>query len=157
MASDNQDIHVELDPEHEDPVIRIANIMVRQMARVLSILMVFVIAWTIIDAGYTFVAHLFEKPVFLIEGEDLLLVLGAVLSVLIAMEVYTNAALYLTSNIIHVRLVIATGLMAVARKVITFDYKNMDAEYIFAYAFMALALGIAYWLSGKPVARNKSR
>lgn len=149
MANNDHDLHVELDPNHEDPVIRVANVVVRQMARGLSILMVLVIAWTILDAFVTFGIHLVEKPTLLIDGEDLLIVLGTVLSVLIAIEVYTNAALYLTSNVIHVRLVLATALMAVARKVITFDYKTMDATHIAAYAGLALALGIAYWLAKK--------
>lgn len=149
MDNDNQDFHVELDPDHEDPVVRVANTAVRQMARILSFLMVLVIGWTLADAIYTFGTHLIEEPTFLIGGEDLLAVLGAVLSVLIAIEVYTNAALYLTSNVIHVRLVLATALMAVARKVITFDYKAMDPAHIAAYAGLAIALGIAYWLSGK--------
>lgn len=149
MASDNNDLHIELDPNHEDPVIRVSNMLIRQLTRALSVLMVLVIGWTIIDAFYTFAVQLIDTPVLLIEGKDLLIVLGAVLSVLIAIEVYTNAALYLTSNVIHVRLVVATALMAVARKVITFDYKEMDALHIFAYAALALALGIAYWLSSK--------
>lgn len=149
MSSDEQELHVELDPDHEDPVIRIANLVIRQMTRALSILMVLIIGWTIIDAFYTFGVHLIETPTLLVEGEDLLIVLGAVLSVLIAIEVYTNAALYLTSNVIHVRLVLATGLMAVARKVITFDYKEMDPAHIAAYAGLALALGVAYWLAKK--------
>ncbi|WP_372571843.1 phosphate-starvation-inducible PsiE family protein [Ruegeria jejuensis] len=149
MSSDDQEFHIELDPEHEDPVIRVSNVVIRQLTRALSILMVLVIAWTILDAFYTFGVRVIETPALLVEGEDLLVVLGAVLSVLIAIEVYTNAALYLTSNVIHVRLVVATGLMAIARKVITFDYKQMDPGHIAAYAGLALALGIAYWLSGK--------
>ncbi|MEP2030587.1 MAG: phosphate-starvation-inducible PsiE family protein [Paracoccaceae bacterium] len=149
MSNDDQELHVELDPNHEDPVIRTSNVIVRQMARLLSVLMVLVIGWTILDAFYTFGKHLIDTPVLLIGGKDLLIVLGAVLSVLIAMEVYTNASLYLTSNVIHVRLVVATGLMAVARKIITLDYKEIDPTVIFAYAALALALGVAYWLSSK--------
>lgn len=149
MASDDQDLHIELNPDHEDPVIRVSNKIIRQMTRALSILMVLVIGWTILDAFYTFGVRLIETPTLLVEGKDLLIVLGAVLSVLIAIEVYTNAALYLTSNVIHVRLVVATGLMAVSRKVITFDYKEMDPAHIAAYAGLALALGVAYWLSSK--------
>ena len=149
MSSDEQEQHVELDPNHKDPVIRISNLLVRQMARALSVLMVLVIGWTILDAFYTFGTHLIETPVLRIGGKDLLIVLGAVLSVLIAIEVYTNAALYLASNVIHVRLVVATGLMAVARKIITLDYKEIDPLFVFAYAALALALGIAYWLSSK--------
>jgi uncharacterized membrane protein (DUF373 family) len=42
--------------------------------------------------------------------------------------------------------VIATALMAIARKVIIFDYNEVEASYIFGTALVVLALGITYWL-----------
>ena len=65
MASDDKELHGELDPNHEDPVIRVSNTIVRQMARALSVLMVLVIGWTILDAFYTFGKHLIDEPVLL--------------------------------------------------------------------------------------------
>ncbi len=46
--------------------------------------------------------------------------------------------------------------MAVARKVIVFDYKEISAQYVYATGVRVLALSIAYWLgelrspAGKP-------
>ena len=40
----------------------------------------------------------------------------------------------------------ATALMAIARKVIVFDFKELSYEYIIGTAAVVLALGITYWL-----------
>ncbi|MDT8895696.1 phosphate-starvation-inducible PsiE family protein [Halomonas sp. I1] len=45
-----------------------------------------------------------------------------------------------------IQLVIATALMAIARKVIVLDIKTVSAEYVLAIAAVVLALGITHWL-----------
>ena len=82
-------------------------------------------------------------------AQTLLKVFSAALVVLIAIEIYSNVTLYLTANVIHVKLVVATALMAVARKVITLDDKSLDATYFLGYAGLGLAFGITYWLLSK--------
>ncbi|MCJ7687324.1 MAG: phosphate-starvation-inducible PsiE family protein [Desulfobacteraceae bacterium] len=77
---------------------------------------------------------------------DILSLFGAVLVVLIAIEIFFNITLYLREDVIHVRLVVATALMAIARKVIVLDYKELGPHYIYATGAVVLALGITYWL-----------
>jgi uncharacterized membrane protein (DUF373 family) len=48
-----------------------------------------------------------------------------------------------------VRLVIATALMAIARKVIIFDFEKISPHYVYATAAVVLALGVTYWLITK--------
>ena len=43
--------------------------------------------------------------------------------------------------------------LAVARKVIVLDYKEVSASYVFATAALMLALALAYWLA---VVKNTS-
>jgi uncharacterized membrane protein (DUF373 family) len=43
-------------------------------------------------------------------------------------------------------LVIATALMAIARKVIILDFDEITPPYIYGTAAVLLALGITYWL-----------
>jgi uncharacterized membrane protein (DUF373 family) len=57
--------------------------------------------------------------------------------------------MYLSTNIIPVRLVIATALMAIARKVIIFDFGEVTPPYIYGTAAVVLSLGITYWLITK--------
>jgi uncharacterized membrane protein (DUF373 family) len=71
---------------------------------------------------------------------------GALLVVLIAIEIFINITLYLREDVIHVKLVIATALMAIARKAIVLDYGEIGYEYVYATAAVVLSLGITYRL-----------
>ena len=57
--------------------------------------------------------------------------------------------MYLSSNVIPVRLVIATALVAIARKVIVFDFDEITVDFVYGTAAVILALGITYWLVTK--------
>lgn len=129
-----------------DPLIRVSLAVIRHAVRALAVLMVFVIALGVFDVVWMLYARLAEPPFLLLDINDILAVFGAFLAVLIAIEIFVNITLYLREDVIHVKLVVATALMAVARKVIVFDYKELQPEYILATAAVVLALGITYWL-----------
>jgi uncharacterized membrane protein (DUF373 family) len=80
---------------------------------------------------------------------DLLETFGSFLAVLIAIEIFINITIYIRSDVIPVKLVVATALMAISRKVIVFDYKHLDPEYVSASALVLVALGITYMLVKK--------
>jgi uncharacterized membrane protein (DUF373 family) len=84
---------------------------------------------------------------------DILDIFGAFLAVLIAIEIFLNITLYLREDVIHVKLVVATALMAIARKVIVFDFSVIGHEHVIATGAVVLALGITYWL----IARNEQK
>lgn len=132
-----------------DPVIRMSHAAIRQAVRVLAVLMVFVILWGVLDVVWMLYTRLATEPIFLLDISDILAVFGAFLAVLIAIEIFINITLYLREDVIHVKLVVATALMAVARKVIVFDYKDLQPDYIWATAAVVLSLGITYWLISK--------
>ncbi len=102
---------------------------------------------------------LYEKlktpPYLLLDVGDILQTFGAFMAVLIAIEIFTNIRLYLGTNIIPVQLVIATALMAVARKVIVLDLKIVSAEHIVGLALLTIALGVSYWLVQKTAKKNE--
>lgn len=66
---------------------------------------------------------------------------GAFMVVLIAIGIFQNIILYLRHDVIHVKIVLATALMAIARKVIILDYDELDPLYIFATWVVLLATG----------------
>lgn len=123
--------------------------VIRICVRCLAVLMVFTIAWGIVDVGYVLYSRLSQPPYFLLKISDILATFGAFLAVLIAIEIFENIILYLRHDIIHVKLVVATALMAIARKVIVFDFKELKHEYVWATAAVILALGVTYWLIAK--------
>ena len=77
---------------------------------------------------------------------DILATFGAFMAVLIAIEIFVNIIIYLRDDVIHVKIVLATALMAIARKVIILDFDKISSEYVWATAGVTLAMAIAYWL-----------
>lgn len=139
-------VHEELPKEHEDPLIRIIHGAIRNSVRVLAVLMALVILWAVADVVYVIYGRLTTAPLWLLDHNDLFDVFGAFMLVLIAIEIFINIRLYLGSNIIPIQLVLATALMAIARKVIVLDLADTEALYVFAIAAVVAALGLAYWL-----------
>ena len=141
--------HEELPDYHDDPLIEFLHRTIRVAVKVLAVLMVFVIIWGIGDVIYVLYQKLKTPPVFLLSISDILATFGAFLAVLIAIEIFINITLYLRNDVLPVNLVVATALMAISRKVIIFDFKELTPMYVLATAAVVLALGITYWLISK--------
>ncbi len=135
----------------KDPLMCLLHNIIRWVTKCLALLMVLVILWGVGDVIWVLYLKLMEPPVFLLQIGDLLATFGAFMAVLIAIEIFHNITLFLRDDVIHVNVVIATALMAIARKVIIFDFKVLDAEYIWASGGVILALGITYWLLVKKI------
>ena len=138
-----------LSQDDKDPLIRFLHKIIRFGVKALAVLMTMVIIWGILDVVWVIYQRLSQPPFFLLKMSDILATFGAFLAVLIAIEIFLNITLYLREDVIHVRLVIATALMAVARKVIVFDFKELSVPYVFATAAVVLSLGITFWLITK--------
>lgn len=145
------DYHEEIPDEHHDPLIQFLHKTIRVAVKVLAILMTLVIIWGIGDVIYVLYNRLITPPIFLLSISDILATFGAFLAVLIAIEIFQNITLYVRNDVLPVKLVVATALMAICRKVIIFDFKELSPMYIFATASVVLALGLTYWLISKKV------
>ncbi len=139
----------DLTREHDDPFIERLHCIIRLAVKVLAVLMVLVIVWGIGDVIYVLYQRMIEPPFLLLSINDILATFGAFLAVLIAIEIFINITMYLKTEVIPVRLVIATALMAISRKVIIFDFEKITPPYILSTGAVVLALGITYWLISK--------
>lgn len=133
------------DPE-KDPLLRRAQQLILISVRMLVVLMTLVIMWGVADVGWVLYERLRQPPVMLLTISDILATFGAFIAVMIAIEIFENLTIYLRQNVIAVELVMATALMAIARKVIVLDFKELSPDYIWATAGVVLALSIGYWL-----------
>jgi uncharacterized membrane protein (DUF373 family) len=136
----------ELADDSEDAYMGFLHKIIRVAVKVLAALMVAVIVWGIGDVIYVLYQRLMEPPFLLLSISDILATFGAFLAVLIAIEIFINITLYLKTDVIPVRLVVATALMAISRKVIIFDFEKITPLLVLATATVVLALGITYWL-----------
>ena len=127
---------------------RTMSLIIRYVAKITAVIMVFVIIWGVADIVYVLYQRLKEPPFLLLEIKDILATFGAFMAVLIAIEIYHNLVLYVQENHnsrLAVEIVLATALMAAARKVIVFDYNEMDYNYVYATGAVILALSIGYY------------
>lgn len=138
--------HDELPTEREMPLIVWLNKAIKAAMSILAILMVLVIFWSVADVVFVLYEKLLRPPLFILEASDILKLFGAFLIVLIGVEVYQNIVLYLKTNIIPMKLVISTALVAIARKVIVLDFNDIGPMYVLSTAAVTLALGITYFL-----------
>ncbi|HEX9275097.1 MAG TPA: phosphate-starvation-inducible PsiE family protein [Casimicrobiaceae bacterium] len=75
-------------------------------------------------------------------------VFGAILTLLIALE-FNHTLQYVVKreqSIIQTKVVLLIALLAVARKFIVLDLRDVDSGQLLALAVITLALGLAYWL-----------
>jgi len=136
----------ELGTDEEDGMINVLHRIIRGAVRVLAVLMVATILWGVLDVAMVLYEDVFKPSVVELQARDIVVAFGAFLAVLIAIEIFMNITLYLRDDVVHVRLVVATALMAIARKVIVFDFHKIEPMYVLATAAVVLALGIVYWL-----------
>ncbi|WP_426109761.1 phosphate-starvation-inducible PsiE family protein [Massilia sp. PWRC2] len=120
---------------------------IRWAVRLLAVLMMLVIWWGVADVIDVLVERMSVHPYFLLTISDILATFGTFMAVLIAIEIFVNIVSYLREDVIHIKIVLATAFMAVARKVIVLDYKEIGAHYVYATAALVLALCLAYWLT----------
>ncbi|KXS51518.1 MAG: hypothetical protein AWU57_4102 [Marinobacter sp. T13-3] len=140
------ELHQELPIDFPDPFFRGLHCIIRFAIRVLAVLMVAVILWGVGDVIYIIYDRLVTPPFLLLDINDIFFTFGAFMAVLIAVEIFINIRLYLGTNVFPVQLVVATALMAIARKVIVLDFETLTPMYLLGIAATTLALGITYWL-----------
>lgn len=126
---------------------------IRWAVRLLALLMMLVIWWGVADVVYVLYERIMSHPYKLLNISDILATFGAFMAVLIAIEIFINITSYLRDDVIHIKIVLATAFMAVARKVIVLDYKETEVGYVYATAALVLALSVAYWMA---VVKNPS-
>jgi uncharacterized membrane protein (DUF373 family) len=138
--------HEELPAEHEDQFIKFLHSIIHFAVRVLAFLMALLILWGVADVVYVLYQRLLAPPFMLLKIEDIVTSFGAFLAVLIAIEIFVNITVYIRRDVLPIKLVIATALMAIARKVIVFQFDLISPLYLFGTAAVILALGVTYWL-----------
>ncbi len=131
--------------DSEDPFLWVLKKIIHISLKALGLLMIIVIISGVIDVGWTLYQRLMSPPQFILTIGDVLATFGAFMVVLIAIEIFQNIILYLRDDVIHVKIVLSTALMAIARKVIILDYDELAPMYIFATGVVLLATGVTYY------------
>ena len=129
-----------------EPLVERLRWVIRLAVRALAVLMTLVILWGVVDVTWVLYKELTQPPYGMLTISDILATFGAFMAVLIAIEIFVNITIYLREDVIHVKIVMATALMAIARKVIILDFSKITPDYIWATASVVVAMAVGYWL-----------
>ncbi|NEP43865.1 MAG: phosphate-starvation-inducible PsiE family protein [Okeania sp. SIO2H7] len=120
------------------------------VAKILSLAMVVVIIFAVFELIVFIIQHLsFEFKSLSLQSNvrfksTLFEIFGLFLNILIALEILENITAYLKKHVFQVELVIATSLIAVARKIIIFDLEKKTGVDLIGLALAIFALSISY-------------
>lgn len=118
--------------------------------RVLVILMAFVLLLSTIELAWVIIKDIITPPVLLLEIDELLEIFGLFMLVLIGIELLeTIAKTYMAESVDHAQIVMAVAIIAIARKVIILDVKDLSGLALVGIAAIILALSIGYYLIKK--------
>ncbi|NTW98661.1 MAG: phosphate-starvation-inducible PsiE family protein [Geobacteraceae bacterium] len=117
---------------------------------VLVILMAVVLLLSTVELAWIIIQDVISPPVFLLDINELLDIFGLFMLVLIGIELLeTIAKTYMSESTDHAQIVMAVAIIAIARKVIILDVKDLSGLALVGIAAIILALSIGYYLIKK--------
>ena len=109
-------------------------------------LMMLAVLVSTVELAIILLQELIKPPVFLLNIEEMLEVFGFFLMVLIGLELLETIKAYLEEDRVHAEVVFLVALVAVSRKVIILDYKEITSGTLYGMATVIIALGAGYFL-----------
>ena len=116
------------------------------ISRALLVMMAAVVLLTTIELGWILAKDVLTPPVFLLEIGEILELFGMFLLVLIGIELMHSVKIFIKRREIHLEAMLVVALVAVARKVIVLEPKELAPEAVLGLAALALALTVGYYL-----------
>jgi uncharacterized membrane protein (DUF373 family) len=125
---------------------RALKVFERLIVSVLIVMMVAVISLATAELGWIIVQDVITPPSFWLEIDELLGIFGFFLLILIGIELLETIKTYLVEHVIHVEIVLEVALIAVARKVIILEPKELSGLMLLGIAALIVTLAVAFYL-----------
>ena len=114
------------------------------VVRSLVIMMALVVLFASLDLAWIIVKDLSTPPYLLFDVNRLLEIFGMFLLVLIGIELLESIRMYLDHRLVHVEVVMTVAIIAIARKVIILDVKDLDGLKLIGIGVIIVALAGGY-------------
>jgi len=111
----------------------------------LFVMLVSVVLLSTIDLGWVIIKDIITPPVLLLDIDELLEILGMFLLVLIGIELLETVKMYLAQKKMHVEVVFTVAMIAIARKVIILDVKEVSSLSLIGIGIIIIALSAGYF------------
>ena len=117
------------------------------MIQTLMVMMAIVLGLATLDLGWLIIKDILQPPSFLLSVEQLLEIFGLFMLVVIGIELLeTIMKTYITQSQPHYEVVLSVAIIAIARKVIILDLKELDSLSLIGIASIVVALTFGYFL-----------
>jgi uncharacterized membrane protein (DUF373 family) len=124
--------------------------LLKKFERIIVIALIAMMALTIllstIELAWLIIKDVVTPPIILLEIHELLDIFGLFLLVLLGIELVSTLKTYLTENEIHVEVVFSVALIAIGRKVIILDVKEISSLSLLGIAAIIISLSAGYFL-----------
>jgi uncharacterized membrane protein (DUF373 family) len=117
------------------------------MIQALMVMMAIVLGLATIDLAWLLIKDIIEPPFLILSIDQLLEIFGLFMLVIIGIELLeTIMKTYLTQDQPHYEVVLIVAIIAIARKVIILDVKDIDSLSLIGIASITVALTFGYFL-----------
>ena len=106
----------------------------------------FILILSFIDILYEIKQKVIMPPRFIIDANGLMDLFSILLVLMIGLELLETVKTYLKEDIVHVETIILVAIIAIARKVIVWDFDKYQVYELLSLAAMIVGLGITYFL-----------
>ena len=115
------------------------------ITRTLLVLLAGVVLLATFELAWILVRDALTPPVLLLEIHELLDLFGLFLLVLIGIELMHSVKTYIVRREFHLEAVVTVAIIAVARKIIVLEPKELPEGALLGIAALVLALAVAYY------------
>lgn len=126
------------------------------MIQSLMVMMAIVLGLATVDLAWLIIKDILQPPFFLLSVDQLLEIFGLFMLVLIGIELLeTIIKTYITQGQPHYEVVLSVAIIAIARKVIILDLKEVDSLSLIGIASIVIALTVGYFLMKRSQSHDK--
>ena len=109
-------------------------------------MMMLVVLLSAVELGYIILKDIISPPLILLEIDELLEIFGFFLLVLIGIELLETLKAYFIERVVHAEIVLMVAMIAIGRKVITLDVKELPPMTLLGIGVIIVTLAIAYYI-----------
>jgi uncharacterized membrane protein (DUF373 family) len=118
----------------------------RLIVGALIVLMMIVVLLSTLELGWMLLQDILTPPYIILDSNELLDIFGFFLLVLIGVELLETLRAYLVDNVVHAEVVVEVAMIAIARKVIILDVKELPGLTLVGIAAIIVALTGAFFV-----------
>jgi uncharacterized membrane protein (DUF373 family) len=127
------------------------------MIQALMVMMAIVLGLAALDLGWLIIKDILQPPLFLLSIDHLLEIFGLFMLVVIGIELLeTLMKTYITQDQPHYEVVLSVAIIAIARKVIILDLKQVGSLSLIGIASIVIALTVGYFLMKRSHPHDKT-